>query len=170
VTHPAATVRNAETGDAESIARVHVDSWRETYSGILNERFFSEAAFTRRRNFWTSYLSRHPRAGRLAVAELDGEIVGFASSGGSVGPDAEHGFPPARPVTLFSIYLLARAQGGGAGQQLHDAVIGNDPAQLWVLRANDRAIAFYRRNGFAFDGVEFTDPADPNLIELRMVR
>lgn len=34
----------------------------------------------------------------------------------------------------------------------------------------DRAIAFYQRYGFAFDGVEYSDPADPNLIELRMVR
>ncbi|MFR5604363.1 MAG: GNAT family N-acetyltransferase [Acutalibacteraceae bacterium] len=30
-------------------------------------------------------------------------------------------------------------------------------AYLWVLRENDRAIRFYERNGFQFDGVEKTD-------------
>jgi ribosomal protein S18 acetylase RimI-like enzyme len=38
------------------------------------------------------------------------------------------------------------------------------------LRGNNRAIAFYERNGFAFDGTEYIDPADQNLVELRMVR
>ena len=30
--------------------------------------------------------------------------------------------------------------------------IGNSPAFLWTLPANDRAIGFYRRHGFAMDG------------------
>jgi hypothetical protein len=40
------TVRDALPADAAGVARVHVDSWRETYSGILEDRFFSEEAFT----------------------------------------------------------------------------------------------------------------------------
>jgi len=65
---------------------------------------------------------------------------------------------------------LAAAHGTGAGQGLHDAVVDRAPAQLWVLRGNARAISFYTRNGFEFDGVEFIDPRDPDLVELRMVR
>ena len=164
------TVREAVTSDAEGVARAHVDSWRETYYGVLDDRFFSEDALTRRLRFWTHYLSLQPRPGRMSVAVQGQRIVGFANAGDAVGPDAEHGFPPARPLHLFSIYLLAVAHGGGAGQALHDAVVGTEPAQLWVLRGNARAIAFYKRNGFAFDGIEYTDPADPNLVELRMAR
>jgi len=165
-----ARVRNAQIGDADGIARVHVDSWRETYAGMLSERFFTEDTFRRRVSFWERYLALDPPPGKLAVAVLDGTILGFANSGSSVGPDAEHGFPAARPLTLFSIYVMAAAHGSGAGQRLHDAVVGDQPAQLWVLRGNDRATAFYRRNGFQFDGIEYTDPADPNMVELRMVR
>lgn len=156
--------------DAEGIAHVHVDSWRETYSGVLDERFFTEAAYSRRLQFWRRYLTMQPRPGRMSVAVQDGTIAGFANAGHAVGPDAEHGFPPARPLHLFSIYLLAAAHGNGAGQALHDAVLGDAPAQLWVLRGNARAISFYTRNGFAFDGFEYADPADPNMVELRMVR
>jgi len=118
-------VREALPSDAQGIARTHVDSWRETYSGVLDD---------------------------------------------AIGPDAEHGFTPVRPLHMFSIYLLAAAHGTGGGQSLLDAVVGAEPAQLWVLHGNARAISFYKRNGFAFDGVEYTDPADAKMVELRMVR
>ena len=111
-----------------------------------------------------------PRPGRLAVALRDDHVVGFANSGDARGPDAEHGFSPVRPLHLFSIYLLAVVHGTGAGQSMLDVVVGSEPAQLWVLRGNARAISFYKRNGFAFDGVEYTDPGDANMVELRMVR
>jgi ribosomal protein S18 acetylase RimI-like enzyme len=111
-----------------------------------------------------------PRPGRLVVALRDGYVVGFGNSGDAHGPDAEHGFSPARPLHLFSLYLLSAVQGIGAGQSMLDAVVGSEPAQPWVLRGNARAISFYKRNGFAFDGVEYTDPGDANMVELRMVR
>lgn len=163
-------VREALASDAEGVARTHIDCWRETYFGVLDDRFFSDEAFARRLEFWTRYLSMEPRQGRMAVALRDGNVIGFANAGEAVGPDAEHGFAPARPLHLFSIYLLASAHGTGVGQALLGAVVGDEPAQLWVLRGNARAISFYKRNGFAFDGVEYTDPADPNMVELRMVR
>lgn len=163
-------VRDAVAPDAEDIARVHVDAWRETYSGVLADHHFSEQAFSRRKQFWTRYLSLAPRPGRMVVAERGGALVGFANSGEARGPDAEHGFAPARSLHLFSIYLLAAAHGSGLGQSMLDAVLHDEPAQLWVLRGNDRTIAFYERNGFAVDSVEFSDPSEPNLVELRMVR
>lgn len=156
--------------DAEGVARAHVESWRETYAGTLDARFFSEDAYGRRLRFWSGYLASDPRPGRMAVAEQDGVIMGFANAGDAVGPDAEHGFTPARPLHLFSIYLRALGHGRGVGQALLDAVVGDEPAQLWVLEGNARAISFYRRNRFSFDGAEYRDPTDANLIELRMVR
>lgn len=163
-------VRDAEASDAQGVAQVHVDAWRETYVGVLADRHFSEAAFGRRRQFWTEYLLLTPRPGRMVVAERGAAVVGFANSGEARGPDAEHGFSPVRQVNLFSIYLLASAHGSGLGQSMLNAVLGDEPAQLWVLRGNERAIAFYARNGFVADGTEFIDSSDPKLVELRMVR
>ncbi|GAB3387229.1 GNAT family N-acetyltransferase [Humibacter soli] len=163
-------VRDAEASDADRIARVHVDAWRQTYSGIVDERFFSEEAFNRRRRMWSRYLTSRSRTGSLVVAERAGEVVGFANAGPAVGPDAEHGVTPVRPEHLFSIYLLSAAQRSGLGQRMLDAVLEDRPAQLWVLRGNERAIGFYERNGFWADGVEFVDPADPGLVEIRMAR
>jgi ribosomal protein S18 acetylase RimI-like enzyme len=106
----------------------------------------------------------------MVVAERDGVVVGFANSGNARGPDAEHGFVPARQLHLFSIYLLASAHGSKLGQMMLDAVLEEKPAQLWVLRGNGRAIAFYARNGFVADGIEFIDSSDANRVELRMIR
>ncbi len=163
-------VRDALLSDADDIAHVHVDAWRETYSGVLADHHFSEDSLTRRKQFWSEHLALNPRPGRMVVARRGGVTVGFATSGEASGPDAEHGFPPARPLQLFTIYLLASAHGSGLGQKMLDAVLGNSPAQLWVLRGNDRAISFYTRNGFTVDGVEFADASDPNRVEVRMVR
>ena len=55
-------------------------------------------------------------------------------------------------------------------QSQFDAVIPAGPAVLWVAKENPRAIAFYRRSGFAFDGAEQTDPGTPGIVEARMVR
>lgn len=41
---------------------------------------------------------------------------------------------------------------------------------LWVAKDNPRAVAFYRRNGFDFDGVEQRDPGAPKITDARMVR
>lgn len=89
---------------------MHVDSWRETYSGVLDDRFFSEQAFARRLNFWTHYLELVPRPGRLAVAEGDGVIIGFANSGASAGPDALHGFRGTAVDALLDLFACARTR------------------------------------------------------------
>ena len=49
--------------------------------------------------------------------------------------------------------------------QLNEA-IGTAAAYLWVLDGNDRAIGFYERQGFRFDGSSKTEPVG---VERRMV-
>ena len=55
------------------------------------------------------------------------------------------------------VNVLAVHHGSGLGQQLLTqalaATASTGPASLWVLRGNDRARAFYARNGFAPDGL-----------------
>src|ERR1700761_3268586 len=162
-------VRPATLAEADGIARVHTDSWRETYAGLVPGTYFSEQATERRRTWWAQNLSADPVVGEIWVAVRDGVVIGFASSGPAVGPDAEKGYPPARTLQLYTIYLLAAAHGTGIGQELLTGVLGDRPAQLWVAAQNSRAIAFYKRNGFAPDGIEYVDPRIDGLAELRMV-
>ncbi len=156
--------------DAPVLARVHVDSWRETYADYVPESFFGEEALEARTAMWSRYLALPDPHGTLTVAERDGWIVGFSFSGPARGPDAEKGFAVTRDLQLFSIYLLAAEQGAGVGHRLLLAAVGDRPAQLWVAKRNVRAIDFYGRHGFEVDGVEYADPSIAELVELRMVR
>ena len=41
---------------------------------------------------------------------------------------------------------------------------------LWVLKGNERAIRFYEKHSFTFDGTEQTDLMGKPVTELRMIR
>jgi len=108
----------------------------------------------------------HMQAWRAAVwvAESDG-VIGFAGTGGG-----DHAERP-RPLELGAIYVLAEYHGTGAGQAPLDAAIGDEPAFLFVARGNPRAIRFYERNGFVFDGASESYPlVRTPITSLRMVR
>ena len=77
----------------------------------------------------------------------DSRVIGFVCGSGS-----------GLVATLHALHVLPQWHGSGAGQSLHDAIVGQfrawncSTAQLWVLDGNTRAVAFYRRNGWAPDG------------------
>lgn len=160
------TVRAAESGDVDALAHVHVKAWAETYHGQLPDTFFGDEALAHRRRMWNQALVETPdRAHTIVVAEQEG-LVGFAWAGPAL-PD-DDGTPTERQ--LYAIYVLADHHGAGLGQSLLDAVIGDEPASLWVARDNPRARRFYERNGFVADGVEKPDDRVPTFWEMRMIR
>ena len=159
------TVRQACVKDAKAMARVHVQSWQETYRGLMADEILDRPGFVERRErFWAAALGdERYSANRVAVAERGGEPVGIAMAGPAEDPDAHW------PVQLFVLYVLAADHGRGAGHGLLAAVIGNDQAALWVADPNPRAQAFYRKHGFRPDGARKHD-RDRDLDEIRMVR
>jgi ribosomal protein S18 acetylase RimI-like enzyme len=94
------------------------------------------------------------------VADDGGDVVGFASVRPAAGDVPAH---------LQSLYVRRACWSTGLGQRLLDAVLGDEPATLEVLRDNARARRFYARNGFVPDG---TVQEEPRLggVEIGMVR
>ena len=162
-------MRPAVVSDAEGIARVHVRAWREAYTGRVPESVLDRMDEERFSTGWAVVLAgAHPTEhSDVWVAEADGEVVGFASSGRCRDGDAVPG-----RRELYAIYVLAAFYGSGAGAALLDAAIGRDAASLWVLEDNPRARAFYARHGFVPDGaVKDDDRFGPvALREVRLVR
>ncbi|MGN6127062.1 MAG: GNAT family N-acetyltransferase [Humibacter sp.] len=155
-------VRRATVADARGIARVHVRSWREAYVHVFSPHLLESLDVDTRAARW-----KHIIGGgvQVWVAESGGKVVGWASAGAPRDEDC-----PA-PVELTGIYVLRAHYGGGAGQRLLDAALGDSAAYLWVLADNPRAQAFYRRNGFAPDGVAKVDTFGGEAAhEVRMVR
>ena len=90
-------VRDATPKDAGGIARVYVDSWRETYAGLLPDRMLVDLSvprLTRQMRYRIDWIRRNPRTLDLFLVAFDGrEVVGFADCGPSrtpsLGPKAE---------------------------------------------------------------------------------
>ncbi|UKA48966.1 hypothetical protein LFT48_16195 [Arthrobacter sp. FW305-123] len=76
-------VRSAEPADAFSMSRVHVDTWRETYRGLMDDEVLDDPALPSwREKFWTAALtdSRYQQ-NNVAVAIHEDNLIGIAMSG-----------------------------------------------------------------------------------------
>lgn len=156
------TVRPAVPDDAECIVDIRTTGWREAYAHLLSAEFL--ANLPNDTDSWREGLGREGRRFVTVVAELDGEVVGYAHAGPAVEDDAP------RDWVLAMIYQYARVHGSGTGQALFDAAVGDRPAYLWTAEDNPRALAFYLRNGFTPDGARTTTPEWENMPAIRMVR
>jgi ribosomal protein S18 acetylase RimI-like enzyme len=157
------SVRRAVSADAAAIARVHIASWRETYSRLLPPGALDDLDEAARASRWAEIVADDVT--EVHVAVLDGRIVGWCSTGAGRDADAP------RDLELEGIYVLAEAHGSGAGQALLDAGLGDRPAFLWSAEDNPRAQAFYRRNGFRDDGTRAEHPLHGHPVRIaRFVR
>ncbi|HEV2376067.1 MAG TPA: GNAT family N-acetyltransferase [Streptosporangiaceae bacterium] len=146
------TIRRAEITDAVQIARVHVDSWRAAYAGLMPDDVLASLSVERRAEGWRHLLAaRPPHCGLIAIR--GSTAVGFAY----VGPCRDEGCP-ADAGELMAIYVRPDAWGNGWGAVLHRAALSGlsaahfPVAVLWVLEANARAHAFFARQGWSLDG------------------
>lgn len=98
----------------------------------------------------------------------DGEkVIGF------VGYGKYHDDTLADCGEVFCIYVLADYYGKKVGYELMNAAFEKlkeyKRIALWVLKGNERAIRFYERYGFRFDGKEETIQLGTPNTELRMI-
>jgi GNAT superfamily N-acetyltransferase len=157
-------VRPAAAADADTIGRIHVETWRAAYGDLLPGEAFDLAE---RQRWWREVLARNPRPGSaILVAEDGGEIVGFASVGGARDELAGVG-------ELYTIYVHPSCWSTGAGRALIShaeasmRAFGFREAILWVLDGNERAERFYRAAGWTRDGRKVDDFQGVQIAEAR---
>lgn len=157
------TLRTATLDDVDAGAALHAACWRETYAGLVDPARLEErlADTERWRTGWATQIEAGPP--RVLAAAEDGALIGFGVAGPSRKEDA--------PATqeLYALYTLSSWWGRGVGQALLEVVAPVGPCWLFVLAENERAQAFYRRNGFAADGHR-QRYAGLDAWEIRMVR
>jgi ribosomal protein S18 acetylase RimI-like enzyme len=145
---PSVTIRGATPDDAAEIARVHIESARATYAGLLPEGALSDADYERRKLNWSRTLESESGGEFVFVAESEGRVVGFASGGPEREGDRDF------DGELYTVYLLPEYQRRGAGSRLVSAVaerlarLGCRSMMLWVLEENP-ACRFYESLGGA---------------------
>lgn len=138
-------VREAVFADAGGIAKVHVDSWRETYKDIIPDSFLEKLSYEQRETLWESNISGNTNS--IFVAENKaGNIIGFTSIGKRPSNTEDH------VGDLTSIYLLKSYQGKRIGKQLLQKAIlkskelGYKKIFVEVLEEN-RSRYFYQHYG-----------------------
>jgi ribosomal protein S18 acetylase RimI-like enzyme len=147
-----AGIRAAKIEDVPGIARVHVDSWRTTYKGIMPDELLDNLTYERRERQWAQVLSGTNTDAPQCVFVVEGDggqIVGFAHA-------LMRASLPDYDSELLTIYLLAENQGVGIGKQLFEAVtarlreFGAKNMLLWVATENLPSVRFYERRGGKF--------------------
>jgi GNAT superfamily N-acetyltransferase len=144
-------MRRATVADAAAIARIHVETWRTTYAGILPNAYLVGLHRGRQAAGWRRSLVAQ-RGGKLTLVmeEAGTGIVGFASAG----PARSGELPPDSDVRgeLYALYVGGDWQGQGYGRALLQGVLANlfenDPCAViaWVIDANP-ARFFYEAMG-----------------------
>ena len=134
------TVRRARIKDAGNIARVHVESWKTTYIGIVPDAYLASLTPESRTEMWKGWLNEGKAL--VFVAEDATRVFGFAS-GGKV-RDAIRGYD----AELYAIYVLQQKQRHGVGTSLVRKLVealrsdGFQSLIVWVLEKNP-AVDFY---------------------------
>lgn len=140
----------ARADDARAIAEVHVRSWQNAYEGLLPEAFLATLSVEKRELWWRETLARG--SPQVLVARDEESVCGFVCFGAS----RDEGAPPATSE-FWAIYLLPRVWSRGVGRRLCGQALvqlradGFRQIMLWVLAGNERAVRFYRREGFSAD-------------------
>ena len=140
-------LRPAKASDARAIARIHVETWRSTYPGMVPDRALIDMNIDNKARSWRAALERPDMAGSVLVADTpEAGLIGFASAG----HNRHANLPFAGEVQ--TLYVLPDWQNQGIGRQLLKGCFaglrsrGLASAMVWVL-ADNPARFFYERMG-----------------------
>lgn len=160
-------IRGARPADAGAMARVHVDSWRTAYDGIVPADYLAGLSYASRESWWEQVLATERPGVMNFVAETGrGDIVGLAGAG----PEREAN--PTYRAELYVIYLLAEYQRQGLGRRLFATVVqgllrgGFNSLLVWVLKDNLGACLFYESVGGKQVGCKTITIGGADLVEV----
>ncbi|NIX77705.1 GNAT family N-acetyltransferase [Microvirga terricola] len=150
-------LRRAQQGDAEAIARLHAQVWRETYRHLAPEAAFQALDEAARLSRWRDILAMPSSEKSVLLAEIRGRIAGF----GLAGAPSSEAFGSRGEIKFLYVDSACKRQ--GIGRRLLAALardlrsFGYASAALGVVVGNDPAIAFYEAlGGRPMD--RYTDP------------
>ena len=154
-------IKTMETPEEiEGKSLVHWQTWREAYDDLLPAEFQETMTLEKCRFFSQKYPEN-------TLIAMDGKkVIGFISYGNFRDEAIQVG-------EIIALYVLKDYYGKGVSEQLmHAAFVALDQFSeiyLWVLKNNKRAIAFYQKMGFTFDGQEQILKLGKPVKELRMM-
>ena len=139
------TFRRATIADSLAVARVHVQSWRESFKGIVPQSFLDKMSVQdRARAFRTGFADDDYR---MFIAETPKNgLIGFADFGKARKTDRPY------QAELYAIYLLRDFQRQGVGRKLFtlgvESLVGGGMNSMYVLTLKASPYkSFYEKMG-----------------------
>jgi ribosomal protein S18 acetylase RimI-like enzyme len=161
------SIRSACAADAEAIAALHCESWRDAYRDVLDPAYLAGPIEEDRRTVWADRLAQPSASQRVLLAQtpehaLAGFVCLFRES------------DPRWGSLIDNLHVRPALRGRQIGERLlHAAVAELEPDQpfhLWAFEANTAGIRFYQRLGaVAAERVLDDMPAARGAPILRMV-
>lgn len=144
-------IRPAVLPDAASIARVHVETWRSAYAGMVPDAYLVGMTAPGQTRFWQREIAARGWAGSVLVADVpeagEHSVVGFGSCG------TLRGRSVAYKAEIYTLYVMTDWQGQGIGEALlvglFEALLrsGLTSAFLWVLSENPSRFFYEAMDG-----------------------
>lgn len=140
-------IRNATLEDIEAVAKLHVDSWHETYAGIISQDYLDNM-----KNNLENRIERMKNEFNLRtmiVIILNDEIVGFSEFVFSNKFSKELDID----CELCGLYIKNGYKHLGIGSIVFEYVTNlfkeknKKKMGLWCVKKNKPAIAFYKKQG-----------------------
>ena len=130
-------IREVKVADSAGLARVSVESWQNTYTGIIPQEYLDSLTYEGRTRRWVERLSDPDGPGFTFIAENNtGDIIGYA--GGLKGNSGN----PLYTGEVGDIYLLKEYQRQGTGCKLmamvalHLTRYGHSSLLVWAFEDN----------------------------------
>ncbi|EDX83285.1 acetyltransferase, GNAT family [Synechococcus sp. PCC 7335] len=140
--------REATYDDIPVIAQVHVDTWRDTYSGIIPDEVLADLSYEKRENSWQRVFAQAADSNGFTYVSEDenGQVVGFIDGGRERTDDRLY------RGEINAIYILSSHQHQGIGRELVRLAVKKlwqmdiQSMLVWVLEDNP-ACKFYEALG-----------------------
>lgn len=140
-------IRMARSGDAAAIAEIYVDSWRETYAGLLPSSALIRMSKTDQARSWQRNLEQASLRSPIFVAsDASSNLYGFVSAGPSRDASLRH------DSEIYTLYVAPGFVGQGIGTALMSSVFrlfarsSYKGMIIWALAANPSRF-FYEAMG-----------------------
>ena len=145
-------LRIAVPDDAPAIAKVHIDSWRSAYRGLVPDERLGKMDYTRESRRFHKSISEEAEI--FYIAEGISGDAGFMALGACRDSDVDQ----KATGEIYAMYLLPEYWRKGIGRSMcREADLlfmyfAFSQVVLWVFQDNHRARRFYEAMGFISDG------------------
>ncbi|MBK3494163.1 GNAT family N-acetyltransferase [Viridibacillus sp. YIM B01967] len=140
------SIRTATIQDAAGIAKVHVDSWKSTYKGIMKQTVLDNLTYSSREASWRQNIECKGNIVFVAV-NAEEQIIGFTS--GCKTKEDEY---PTYDADVTAIYLFEHEQGKGIGKAMLKRLLAefktmNYDSSIVKVLADNTSCRFYEAMG-----------------------